>query len=448
MNVFRSILYRIYILLFNGNRQRLNYNIIKSQNADQRIRECANLSTTTIEITNPSNIFSDKDSYQNVKLTFDGKYNRNVLRLICYGETSTVDRRQEYFKSRVVHNSDLIYLDIRLRANLSPFLVANYKITTNNEKHLILTKFYLGNSLEEIMYERNYLSEFTSKLLAAQIILALQYLHLCKIALLVLSPRSVIINRKTGLLKLTDQMLSFQDPFFISRNDNYYDRIFALSEFADCFKWMCPHLNRMLLDSVIQCKKLDPWPPSPICDWWSLGMLTFFTCAGHHPVVGSSESIEIWTIINSKNFKYPAYFSEDLRYILHNLLLNRRCTHLSFKTVKSSTWFAEIDWNLLYDIGNNIDNHKLPDNWRFFIDEINGEVIDTLKQNDDITTSSFDDGRLSYTRDSEQSIAGISPIMADNIEELWTIATEYANLFEKLMDFSFLADSNVLYGDS
>lgn len=88
-------------------------------------------------------------------------------------------------------------------------------------------------------------------------------------------------------------------------------------------------------------------------DWWSFGVLLFEMSAGFSPFYANSP-MKIYEKIAGCRYRFPAFFLEDLRDLIKNLLqveLSRRYGNLraGVADIKRHKYFGRIDWMRIYN---------------------------------------------------------------------------------------------------
>lgn len=161
-----------------------------------------------------------------------------------------------------------------------------------------------------------------AKFYAAQMVLALEYLHHLNFIHRDLKPENILIDH-TGYLKLADFG-------FCKRMDK--GRTYTLCGTPE---YMAPE--------VVLHKGYGL-----SADWWSLGILLYELNSGNSPFYSRNTS-KIFKKIISNTYKTPIQFSHDLRDIIYNLLqdnISKRFGNLKNGTddIKNHKWFRSISW--------------------------------------------------------------------------------------------------------
>lgn len=161
---------------------------------------------------------------------------------------------------------------------------------------------------------------------AAQVALALEYLHHCNLIYRDLKPENILIDAN-GYLKITD---------------------FGFCKMIDGRTWTLCGTPEYLAPEIILSKGYGK-----SVDWWSFGVLMFEMSAGYPPFY-SHEPIRIYEKIVSGKFKFAIHFGEDLKDILKNILqvdLTRRYGNLrnGAMDIKKHPFFQTTDWIQIYN---------------------------------------------------------------------------------------------------
>ncbi|KAJ9598376.1 hypothetical protein L9F63_010950 [Diploptera punctata] len=164
--------------------------------------------------------------------------------------------------------------------------------------------------------------EQLSKFYAAQVTLALEYLHFMGLIYRDLKPENILID-KDGFLKVTDLG-------FCKKIDD--ERTYTLCGTPE---YLAPEviLSQGYSFSV---------------DWWALGVLMYEMTAGYPPFY-AKDPMRIYEKIVSGRFSCPAGFSKPLKDLLNHMLQVDRSKRFGVlvggtKNIKSHTWFKAFDW--------------------------------------------------------------------------------------------------------
>lgn len=167
--------------------------------------------------------------------------------------------------------------------------------------------------------------ESLAKFYAAQVALALEYLHHCSLIYRDLKPENILIQ-DSGYIRVTD---------------------FGFCKMIDNRTWTLCGTPEYLAPEVILSKGYGK-----AVDWWSFGVLVYEMNAGYPPFY-AHDPMKIYEKIVSGKYKFAHHFGEELRDILKNILqvdLTRRYGNLKDGSldIKRHRWFKSIDWIEIY----------------------------------------------------------------------------------------------------
>lgn len=165
-----------------------------------------------------------------------------------------------------------------------------------------------------------------AKFYAAEVCLALEYLHDHNIVYRDLKPENILLD-KNGHIKITDFGFAKEVP----------DVTYTLCGTPD---YIAPE--------VVATK-----PYNKSVDWWSFGILIFEMLAGYTPFCDPSP-MKTYEKILAGHVTYPSHFHPDALDLLQNLItadLSKRLGNLQNGTqmVKNHPWFSEVIWERLYN---------------------------------------------------------------------------------------------------
>ena len=218
-----------------------------------------------------------------------------------------------------------------------PFVVKLY-YAFQTKRHLILVlEFLCGGELFFHLQRNKRFSESRAKFYAAEIGLALEYIHTHNIIYRDLKPENLVLDRQ-GHVNLTDFGLAKREVKDMTHT------------FCGTPEYMAPELIQ---------KKGHTFA----VDWWSLGIFLYEMVSGLPPFYTQNVS-EMYDLILHRPLTFPATFSPELKSLLTRLLerdpAKRLCSGEEFR---SHPFFRDIDFQKLYrkeirpefvpDIGNN-----------------------------------------------------------------------------------------------
>lgn len=207
-----------------------------------------------------------------------------------------------------------------------PFIVKLYYAFQDEVSLFLVTEFVQGGELFYHLRREQYFTLERAQFYAAELVLALEYIHKNNWIYRDLKPENVLLA-KDGHIKLTDFGLSK-----IMR-ENQNSRAFTICGTPD-----------YLAPEVLSDKGYDK-----TVDWWSLGVLLYEMLAGFSPFkLRRGDKI---TINNyKKELKMFSHFTEETKSILNELVVfdpEKRLGHgpEGTENVKKHPFFKNINWD-------------------------------------------------------------------------------------------------------
>ncbi|KAJ4420601.1 cAMP-dependent protein kinase catalytic subunit [Gnomoniopsis sp. IMI 355080] len=206
-----------------------------------------------------------------------------------------------------------------------PFLITLWGTFQDSRNLYMVMDFVEGGELFSLLRKSGRFPNPVAKFYAAEVTLALEYLHEKNIIYRDLKPENLLLDRH-GHLKITDFGFAKRVP----------DKTWTLCGTPD---YLAPEVvsNKGYNKSV---------------DWWSLGILIYEMLCGYTPFWDSGSPMKIYENILRGKVKYPAYINPDAQDLLERLItadLTKRLGNLygGPKDVKQHAWFAEVTWDRL-----------------------------------------------------------------------------------------------------
>lgn len=216
-----------------------------------------------------------------------------------------------------------------------PFLMSMHYSFKDNVYIYFLLPYQPGGEIYSILKRVGCVSEDLMKFYAAQLVLALEYLHFCNVIHRNVKPENIVISGN-GYIKLTD---------------------FGFSKIIKTRTWTICGTPEYLAPEMILSKGYS----FPV-DWWALGVLIYEMCTGYPPFC-STNPITMYEKIVEGKFKTPPTMSNECKCLVRQLLqvepTARLCPHPSkVYEIKSNAWFADIKWRAL--LHQKIEPHYKP----------------------------------------------------------------------------------------
>ncbi|KAI0131712.1 Pkinase-domain-containing protein [Hypoxylon sp. NC0597] len=206
-----------------------------------------------------------------------------------------------------------------------PFLITLWGTFQDPKNLYMVMDFVEGGELFSLLRKSGRFPNPVAKFYAAEVTLALEYLHSRNIIYRDLKPENLLLDRH-GHLKITDFGFAKRVP----------DKTWTLCGTPD---YLAPEVvsNKGYNKSV---------------DWWSLGILIYEMLCGYTPFWDSGSPMKIYENILRGKVKYPAYVHPDAQNLLELLItpdLTKRLGNLygGSQDVKNHPWFSEVTWDRL-----------------------------------------------------------------------------------------------------
>ncbi|KAI1191155.1 Pkinase-domain-containing protein [Nemania serpens] len=206
-----------------------------------------------------------------------------------------------------------------------PFLITLWGTFQDTRNLYMVMDFVEGGELFSLLRKSGRFPNPVAKFYAAEVTLALEYLHSRNIIYRDLKPENLLLDRH-GHLKITDFGFAKRVP----------DKTWTLCGTPD---YLAPEVvsNKGYNKSV---------------DWWSLGILIYEMLCGYTPFWDGGSPMKIYENILRGKVKYPAYVHPDAQNLLERLItpdLTKRLGNLygGPQDVKEHPWFSEVTWDRL-----------------------------------------------------------------------------------------------------
>jgi len=239
---------------------------------------------------------------------------KNSRKLFC---VKILDRNKIRFLKQREHiiNERTIMFSVN-----HPFIVKLFCTFKSPACLFFLMEFVAGGELFNYIRAEGQFSNETTKLVAAEIILALQYLHNQDIIYRDIKPENLLVDH-LGHLKLTD--------FGFAKHID------------DRTNSMCGTLDYMAPE-ILMAKG-----HGKAADWWSLGILIYEMLSGCPPIsIDAGNGSHAMHLITSGKLEYPSYFDKDATDLIRRLLVVDENERLSdAEEIKRHPWFSNLEWS-------------------------------------------------------------------------------------------------------
>ncbi|KAF2456573.1 kinase-like domain-containing protein [Lineolata rhizophorae] len=206
-----------------------------------------------------------------------------------------------------------------------PFLITLWGTFQDSKNLYMVMDFVEGGELFSLLRKSQRFPNPVAKFYAAEVTLALDYLHSMNIIYRDLKPENLLLDRH-GHLKITD---------------------FGFAKEVPDITWTLCGTPDYLAPEVVASKGYNK-----SVDWWSLGILIFEMLCGFTPFWDGGSPMKIYENILKGRVKYPPYIHPDAQDLLSKLIthdLTKRLGNLhgGSKDVMQHPWFAEVTWERL-----------------------------------------------------------------------------------------------------
>ncbi|KAK2783623.1 camp-dependent protein kinase catalytic subunit [Onygenales sp. PD_12] len=206
-----------------------------------------------------------------------------------------------------------------------PFLITLWGTFQDSKNLYMVMDFVEGGELFSLLRKSQRFPNPVAKFYAAEVTLALEYLHEQHIVYRDLKPENLLLDRH-GHLKITD---------------------FGFAKEVRDITWTLCGTPDYLAPEVVSSKGYNM-----SVDWWSLGILIFEMLCGFTPFWDGGSPMKIYENIIKGRVKYPPYMHPDAQDLLSQLItpdLTKRLGNLvgGSQDIKNHPWFAEVTWDRL-----------------------------------------------------------------------------------------------------
>ena len=205
-----------------------------------------------------------------------------------------------------------------------PFIIRMWGTFQDAQQIFMIMDYIEGGELFSLLRKSQRFPNPVAKFYAAEVCLALEYLHSKDIIYRDLKPENILLD-KNGHIKITD---------------------FGFAKYVPDVTYTLCGTPDYIAPEVVSTK-----PYNKSIDWWSFGILIYEMLAGYTPFYDSNTMKTYEKILNAE-LRFPPFFNEDVKDLLNRLItrdLGQRLGNLQNGTedVKNHPWFKEVVWEKL-----------------------------------------------------------------------------------------------------
>lgn len=205
-----------------------------------------------------------------------------------------------------------------------PFLIRMWGTFQDSEQVFMVMDYIEGGELFSLLRKSQRFPNPVAKFYAAEVCLALEYLHSNEIIYRDLKPENILLDRN-GHIKITD---------------------FGFAKYVPDVTYTLCGTPDYIAPEVISTK-----PYNKSVDWWSFGIYIYEMLAGYTPFYDANAMKTYENILNAE-LKFPPFFNADAQDLLSKLIerdLSKRLGNLQNGSadVKNHPWFSEVVWEKL-----------------------------------------------------------------------------------------------------
>ncbi|KAA8492106.1 Serine/threonine-protein kinase nrc-2 [Porphyridium purpureum] len=253
-----------------------------------------------------------------------------------------------------------------------PFIITMYASFQTKEKLFFVMEYAAGGEFFRVLQKQpqKRMTEDAARFYAAEVTLALEYLHHLGFIYRDLKPENVMMHA-SGHLSLTDFDLSKQatavKPRVVKSSESFMDR--AKGVFKNKRSSQMGSLEIVNSEPVMQYSTnsfvgteeyiapevVSGTPQTASVDWWTLGILIYEMMCGCTPFKASQQS-ETFENILTKEVKFPddVVISKEGKLLIKSLLTReagKRLGHGGGATdIKNHKWFKDVNFALIRNL--------------------------------------------------------------------------------------------------
>ncbi|KAG0298291.1 hypothetical protein BGZ98_000256 [Dissophora globulifera] len=207
-----------------------------------------------------------------------------------------------------------------------PFIVNLFTTFQDDRNLYMLLEYVIGGELFSHLRRAGRFTNDMTRFYAAEIVLAIEYLHSMDIIYRDLKPENLLLD-STGHVKITD---------------------FGFAKRVEDRTWTLCGTPEYLAPEIIQSKG-----HGKAVDWWALGILIFEMLAGYPPFFDDNP-FGIYEKILAGRIYFPAHIDPTAKDLIKKLLTADRTKRLGnlkdgSDDIKNHKWFRGVDWEGLYN---------------------------------------------------------------------------------------------------
>ncbi|KAJ1980043.1 cAMP-dependent protein kinase catalytic subunit [Dimargaris verticillata] len=239
----------------------------------------------------------------------------------------------EYYAMKILRKADVVKLKQVEHINSErtilsqvefPFIVHLYNTFQDQTSLFMLQEYVVGGELFTHLRKAGRFPNDVTRFYAAEIVLAIEYLHNKDIIYRDLKPENLLLSTE-GHIKITD---------------------FGFSKKVEDRTWTLCGTPEYLAPEIIQSKG-----HGKAVDWWALGILIFEMLAGYPPFFDDNP-FGIYEKILSGKIAFPSHFDPSAKDLIRRLLTADRTKRLGNlkdgpADIKRHRWFQAVDWDAL-----------------------------------------------------------------------------------------------------
>lgn len=240
-----------------------------------------------------------------------------------------------------------------------PFIVSYYTSFQDELNLYILMEYCAGGEFFRFLQRQpnHCISEEVAKFYAAEVLMAIEYLHKCGIIYRDLKPENILLH-ESGHIRLTDFDLSKEtgtrDLDEVNKNEK---RHFFHFLHRGHKKKRLPQYNSFVgTAEYIAPEVITGFGYDATVDWWTLGILLYEMLYGKTPFVGSDMNDTFKNILH-KELSFPVYsqgrsVSKECKDLIKKLLNPDQKKRLGHKRgavdLKSHPFFSGVNWDTIH----------------------------------------------------------------------------------------------------